>query len=235
MGNYLLASTLCLLVVVSEAQTNDSPVIAGDPDGQRNPSRVIVSELQLRGTVPSMFASLVKEAGLAGGVAVLNQDCSHGEEGAISVPAGTSFDAALGQVVKNKAMSEAQPRDGVSDLLPAGGPPPLLLVHIRRFEWDRAAPVREVINRLRQLPEVSEEILRLGLREAPIEGGMSAICLGGDCGKKPKPTPILETQEGATLLTLLNRIVQAHRGSVWSYSEYRCGKGTLFSLDVLAE
>jgi signal transduction histidine kinase len=46
---------------------------------------------------------------------------------------------------------------------------------------------------------------------------------------------VLETDEGETLLTLLNRIVQAHRGSVWSYSEYRCGKGTLFSLDVLAE
>lgn len=235
MGNYLLASALCLLVVVSEAQTNDTPVTAGDPAGQRNPPRVIVSELQLRGTVPAMFASLVQEAGLAGGVAVANQDCSHGQEGAISVPAGTSFDTALGQVVKNKAMSEAQPRDGVSNLLPAGGPPPLLLVHIRRFEWDRAAPVIEVINRLRQLPEVSEEILRLGLSEAPIEGGMSAICIQDDCGQKPKRLPMLEAEEGETLLTLLNRIVQAHRGSVWSYSEYRCGKGTLFSLDVLAE
>ena len=114
MGNYLLASTLCLLVVVSEAQTTDSPVTAGDPVGQRNPSRVIVSELQLRGTVQAMFASLVKEAGLAGGVAVANQDCSHGQEGAISVPAGTSFDTALGQFVKNKAMSEGQPRDGTT-------------------------------------------------------------------------------------------------------------------------
>jgi integrase len=60
---------------------------------------------------------------------------------------------------------------------------------------------------LRQLPEVSEEILRLGLSEAPIEGGMSAICIQDDCGQKPKRLPMLEAEEGETLLTLLNRIV----------------------------
>jgi hypothetical protein len=182
-----------------------------------------------------MFGSLVREVGLAGGVAITHEDCSHGQEGAVSVPAGTSFDAALGQVVRNKSMSEGEPRVGVANLLPASGPPPLLLVHIREFEWDRTAPVREVINRLRQLPEVSGETLRLGLREAPIEGGMSVICIQGDCSQQPKPLPVLESEEGEALITMLNRIVQAHRGSVWSYSEYRCGKDTLFSLDVLSE
>jgi hypothetical protein len=235
MGNYMLASTLCFLLAASEAQTNASRVTAGEPAGQVTAPLVIASELELRGTVPAMFASLVKEVGLAGGVAIPNQDCSHGQEGSLSVPAGTSFDKALGQVVKNKAMSKEHPRVGVANLLPAGGPPPLLLVRIRRFEWDRTAPVIEVINRLRQLPEVSEEIMRLGLREAPIEGGMSAICIQGDCSPKPKPLPVLEAEEGETLLTMLNRIVQAHKGSVWSYSEYRCGKDTLFSLDVMTD
>ncbi len=93
----------------------------------------------------------------------------------------------------------------------------------------------EVIARLRHSPEVSEEASRLGLKEAPFEGGASVICLRGDCSEKPKPAPMLETDEGATLLTILNRIVEAHNGSVWSYSEYRCGADTLFSVEVLAE
>lgn len=64
---------------------------------------------------------------------------------------------------------------------------------------------------------------------------MSAICIRGNCTEKPKPVPVLETEEGATLLTVLNRIVEAHSRSVWSYSEYHCGKDTLFSLEVLAD
>jgi len=234
MSNYILASTVCLLVAVAGAQTNASPT-AAESLGQENPSRVLVPELQLRGTVPVMFAALVREVGLSGGVAISNRDCSHGPEGSISIPAGTSFDAALGQVVKSKAMSQGRLRDGVANLLPSGPGPPLLQVRIRRFEWDRTTPVREVIDRLRQLPEVSEEASKLGLKEAPIEGGMSAICIGGDCSQKPRPVPVLETEEGATLLTLLNRIVKAHSRAVWSYSEYYCDEKTLFSLDVLAD
>jgi hypothetical protein len=182
-----------------------------------------------------MFATLVREAGFSGGVATSNQDCSHGPESSISVAAGTSFDTALGQVARSKAMFEGQLRDGVVNLFPAGAPPPLLLVQIRMFEWDRTTPVREVIDRLRQLPEVSQAALKLGLKEAPFEGAAGQICIRGDCGEKLKLTPAPEKEEGATLLTVLNRIVQAHNRSVWSYSEYHCGKGTLFSFEVLAD
>jgi len=227
---------VCLLTSAAGAQTNASP-IAADNRVHAKPSSAVLPELQLQGIVPVMFATLVREAGLSGGVAISNQDCSHGPEGSILIAAGTSFDVALGQVAKSKAMAEGQLRDGVANLLPADGAPPLLQVRIRRFEWDRTTPVREVIDRLRQQPEVSEEATKLGLKEAPFEGsGMSAICLGHDCREKPKPVPAMETEEGATLLTVLNRIVQAHSGAVWSYSEYHhCDSNTLFSLDVLAE
>jgi hypothetical protein len=227
MNNYILASTFYLLATMAGAQTSDSAAAAGSV-GRVRPLRATVAQLQLRGTVPVMF-------GMSGGVAAAHQDCSHGPEGLIIIPAGSSLDTALGQIAKSNAAFEWQSRDGVADLLPAGVAPALLQVRIGRFDWDETTPVRETISRLRQLPEVSGEASRLGLKEAPIEGGMSAICIAGDCRQKPTPGPKLETEEGATLLTLLNRIVQAHSGSVWSYAEYQCGKDTLFSLEVLAE
>ena len=155
MSNYILATTFTLLVAVAGAQTNAVPLAADNP-GQEKPSRVIVGDLQLRGTAPVLFATLVVEVGLSGGVAISNQDCSHGPEGSISIPAGTSFDTALGQVANSNVVFEGRLRDGVANLLPAGSEPALLQVRIPRFEWDRTAPVSEVISRLRNLPQVSE-------------------------------------------------------------------------------
>jgi hypothetical protein len=229
-----LAATLCLLVTMAGAQTNADATAANKPRGVQ-PSQVILPDLELRGTVPVVFATLLREAGLSGGVALPNQDCSHGPEASITVPAGTTLDKALWQVAKSRATSEWQLRDGVANLLPAGLVPPLLQVRIKRFEWDRAAPLRETVDRLRHLPEVSEEALKLGLREAPFEGGMSQICIRGDCTQKPKPASALEVEEDTTLLNVLNRVVDAHGGAIWNYSEYRCNENTQFSLSVLAE
>jgi hypothetical protein len=234
MRKYVLASVFFLLAEVAGAQTKAGPRASDNP-GQQNTSRVTVRELKLRGIVSTVFATLVREAGLSGGLAMSSEDCSHGPEISISVPAGTSFEEVLRQLADSNGMSEGHLRDGVANLLPTGAAPPLLRVRISDFEWDRAMPVREVIARLRQSPEVSEEASRLGLKEAPFEGGPSTICIRGDCSEKPKPVPMLETEEGETLLTILNRIVQAHRGSVWGYPEYRCGADTLFSVEVLAE
>ncbi len=132
-------------------------------------------------------------------------------------------------------MSRWHLQNGVVNLLPAGGLPALLQVRIRRFEWDPEAPLREVLDRLRQLPEVSEGARKLGLQEAPLEGGAISICIGSNCDRTPRQVKELELEEDATLLAVLNRIVQAHGHAAWSYSEYHCNKGTLFSLSVLGE
>ncbi|HXC42388.1 MAG TPA: carboxypeptidase-like regulatory domain-containing protein [Candidatus Dormibacteraeota bacterium] len=224
-----------LLVTVASAQTNADAIAAENSENAR-PSRIFLPELQLRGTLPIMFVRLVEEASLSGGAVISSHECSQGPEGSISIAAGTSLDLALGELAKSSATSKWQIEDGVVNLLPADAAvPPLLQVRIRRFEWDRTTSVREVVDRLRQMPEVSEEASKLGLKEAPLEGGTSVICIRGDCSKKPKPVPELEMEEGVSVLTVLNRVVQAHSDAVWSYSEYRCDKGTLFSLDVLAE
>jgi len=233
MSRSILTVTFCLLVTVARAQNAGAP--PSDSPRDTRHLNIALPELELRGTTPVMFATLVREAGLSGGVVISNQECSQGQEFSISVAAGTTLDKALDQVAKVGTTSGWQVQDRVANLLPVGFVPPLLQVHIHKFEWDRAAPLREVIDRLRHLPEVSEGAQRLGLKETPFEGGMSQMCIRGDCTQIPRPEPVPEVEEDATLLSVLNRIVQAHDHAVWNYSEYRCNKNTQFSLDLMAE
>jgi len=198
------------------------------------PPDMTVPETELRGTVQVMFATLVREGGLSGGVALSNQECSQGPKISVSIPAGTSLDKALGQVAASESASAWQLRDGVPNLLPAGPIPPLLVVRVPKFTWNRTDSPPEILSRLRQLSEVSAEIRKLGLKEAPIEGGAAAICVPGAC--QPKPTSeVPKVIENVTLLTALNRIVHSRDGAVWIYSEYRCGESTQFSSNLLAE
>lgn len=233
MKKLIVVAASFLMVCPVWAQTIN-PTTVGTSQSP-DPSVILLPDLQLRGSVSTMFATLVKEAGLSGGIATSNEGCSDGPKSSILVSAGTSFDQAVAQVTRARAASQWKLRDGVANLLPGGFAPPLLQVQVRSFTWDKAAPVREVLDRLRQLPEVTEGASKLGLREAPLEGGSSTICIRGDCSEKPKPQTTLETEEGVALFTVLNRVVQAHSGAVWSYSEYRCDNGTLFSLGVLSE
>ncbi len=101
MRKYVLASVFFLLAEVAGAQTKASPTLADNP-GKQNTSHAILPELKLSGTVPAVFATLVREAGLSGGVATRNPDCSHGPEISISVPAGTSFEKVLRQIADSK-------------------------------------------------------------------------------------------------------------------------------------
>ncbi len=234
MSRCMRTAAFCLLVTVAGAQSNADANPSDNPSGVR-PFNITLPQLELRGTTPTMFAALVRESGLSGGVAISNQECSQGPEFSVSVAAGTTLDKALGQVAKSGTTSKWQVRDGIANLLPIGFVPPLLQVQIRRFEWHRAAPMREALERLRQLPEVSAEALKLDLKEAPFEGGTSSLCIRGDCSQKPKPEQALEMEQDATLLTVLNQIARAHPGSIWNYSEYRCEQNSLFSLSVLAE
>jgi hypothetical protein len=234
MARWFVVAPFLLLAATAGAQS-DVHSTAANKTGGTPAVRVLLPELELQGTTPTIFSTLAREAGFSGGVAISNEQCSRDEDSSITVPAGTRFDVALGRFASQRAMFEWQLRDGVVDLFPKGSIPPLLKVQIRRFEWDTATPVPELIDRLRQLPEVSEEALKLGLEEAPIEGGASAVCIRGDCRNKPQVESQTEEEKGATLLTVLNRIVLAHSGSVWIYSEYHCGNGKLFSLETSAQ
>jgi hypothetical protein len=228
----IIPATLSLIVWFAGAQT--TPNASAQAPVSSTSSGVVLPELQLRGPAPTTFATLVKEAGLSGGVAGSNQGCSRPPVRSVSVPAGTTFENAVALVAKLGSRSKWTVQGSVVVFLPNGVVPPLLRVQIQSLTWDKTLPLREVLDRIRQLPEVTEAASKLGLAEAPFEGGASTICLRGNCGEDAQPQMVVETEESVPLLTLLNRVAQVHK-AVWDYSELRCEKGTLFSLGVLPE
>src|SRR5580700_2586094 len=84
MSRCMLRAAFCLLVTVAGAQTNDDANPPDNPSGVR-PFNITLPELELRGTTPTMFAALLRESGLSGGIAVSNQECSQGPEFSVSV------------------------------------------------------------------------------------------------------------------------------------------------------
>ena len=73
----------------------------------------------------------------------------------MSIPAGTNFENAIALVAKLGPGSKWNVQGGVVVFLPDGVVPPLLQVQIQSFAWDKSMPVREVLDRIRQLPEVT--------------------------------------------------------------------------------
>ncbi len=230
MKKLILSSALFLVACLADAQISPTATVQAPVSSVSSSS-----ELQLRGSAPTMFATVVKRAGLSGGVLVSNNGCSHPPEKVLSLPAGIKFENAVARIANLGPKSKWSVQDGVADFLLDGVVSPLLQVQIESFTWDKATPFRVVLGRVRQLPEVIEAASKLGLREAPYGGGASAICVRGGCGEKAQPESVIETEKNVPLLTLLNRVAQAHNGAVWDYSEFHCDKGTLFSLSVLAE
>jgi hypothetical protein len=231
MNKIIVLAALSLFAWLASAQTAPKAT-AGAPASSTSPK---LSEVQLRGSPQTMFAVLVRDAGLSGGVAAENEDCSYPSEKFVSIPAGTDFGDAVAQIAKFKDKSRWNVKGAVANYFPEGAVPSLLQVRINSFSWDKNGSIREVLDRIRQLPEVTEAASRLGLREAPFEGAAGVTCLRGDCSEKTHQESIFETEKNVSLLEVLNRVAQAHSGIVWNYSEFRCEKGTLFSLGVISE
>lgn len=230
----MAARIVALLVVLIAFLSPHSSSQQTRPDSSPASSIPPLPKLELKGSIPTIFANLIHEANLSGGVADFDQPCSRSEE-SMSIPAGTNFDTALAEFGKLRSRSAWKHDDGVANLFPTGAVPQLLQVQIASFTWDDTSPISEVLTRVRRLPEVTQEVWRLGLREAPIEGGATVICIRGDCTQQPRPQPSLETEKEVPLVTLLNHIVEAHKGAVWDYEEHRCGSSTIFSLTVISE
>jgi len=189
--------------------------------------------MDLRSTTLSDFVSVLTTARISGGIARVLSDCTQGPEAVLVIPAGTTLSHAL-DAVAGDARSEWQIIDGVVNLLPAGPVPPLLETRIHSFIWDKNASPTGNIARLAGSPEVMEGARQLGLEQAPYEGGATSVCIR-NCAQQPKPEPRLHEERNSSLIELLNRIVQAHTGAVWAYSEYHCGKVTRFRVDTVAE
>lgn len=229
-SNHLLAALLLMLLWPWQGTTQTS--IAEKPSV--NLSGVVLPSLSLENTTFGNLTTVLTTASISAGIVTLQADCSHGGARTLSIPAGTTLDKALDRLVAVDGQSEWQVRDGVVDVLPSQHIPPLLKLRINRFEWDKAAPLGEVFGHLFESVGILERARQLGLRQAAAEGGVSALCIR-DCPEKLKPEPMWTVEKDVTLLTILNRIVAAHNGAIWAYSEYPCQGDTQFRLGVVAQ
>lgn len=241
-GSLACALSLFVLAPLALASSLDSVSLrwgsaALDAGNQSSSSTsspaLLLPQLELRGSTSTIFAQLVREAGLSGGIATSEEGCLRAPEQAISVAGETKFESAAAQIAKTSTGTGLRRQDGVADLFPSGMVPHLLAMRVS-FDWDDATPVREIVDRLRQLPDVAGEAIRLGLREAPIEGASTSLCIR-NCSEAPTSVPVPQTANQLPLLTVLNRIVLGHKGTVWNYEEHQCRGARLFSITVIGQ
>ena len=212
------------------------PLLCAQTQHQNSPANGQTSKLQLSDVVLrstwearpfDTFGWLVRTAGVSGGIVNLDQDCSNESKKVISIRAGSTLDHAL-DTMATSIDSQWHVQNNVINMLPQGNVPPLLLIHISSFEWDKTAPLDHVLRRVSNLPEVLQGAQNLGLRPQPFEHATSMLCIRNCPKEKPKPEIVVERD--IDLLTLLNRIVATRRGTFWAYWEHHnCPDGTLFA------
>jgi hypothetical protein len=216
-----------LVINVTQAEASDAAAAL-------DPSEVIVPEIKGEGTQLENFMRLLNTVRLSGGIVTLHDDCSQGPKTPLSITARTKLESALTDAITFGSQSRWQIQEGVVNGLPLSGPPALLNIRIVNFEWNRSASPKTVLAELHDLPEFSEAIRDLALKEGPFEGGPGVMCIRGGCPQQ-HTTPTLQVEKDITLLDLLNRIVGGHRGTIWNYSEYSCSGEKQFRLGIVAE
>jgi len=232
MTKHFLLITIYLLLIQSEGRRFNANV--EDSSTSVKPSMVVLPNLTLSGTTLETFTSVTRAGGMSGGIARVLDGCTRGPQKPLAIKEGTTLSQALDIVAGNDTRSEWHITDAVVNMLPVGPVPPLLQVRIHGFKWDQNASAADGIARLRDSVEVMERARQLGLEMGPYEGSATAICIR-NCSESPKSQPSWKVEKDATLLTLLNRMVQAHDRVIWAYSENHCGKTNRFLLETIAE
>jgi len=195
------------------------------------PSTITLPELRTEETTAERFSTIMTMAGASGGMAIIHEGCSHGPRRNVSIKEGTTLSQALDDLALD-ARSKWQLKEGVVNMLPSALVPPLLETSIRTFEWNKSKSLTEAVGRLLGLPEVTQRARELGLKREPGGAGSTGVCIR-DCPKESDP--VIEVEKDATLLAILNHIVQSRDRAIWGYSEFHCNNETRFTLSIIAE
>ena len=127
------------------------------------------------------------------------------------------LNAPLRQVLDS--IVEADPRfrwqveEGVVNLLPASGEPPLLGVRISDFHVENVAEASDALSKLLALPEVKRRMSDLRLKH-----GLNIFV----SPSQPRPKEFSVSCKGVTLREALNSIARAQGRAIWQYTEIRC-------------
>lgn len=194
-----------------------SIVFAQPNNTQENASKVILqrkvpgTELEFLSTRNVFYSSLWLTQ-VPGGMATI-ADC----EPETLMQSWKPSNAALSQVLETLVATDPryrwQMQNGVVNLLPATGEPPLLRIRINEFDVKDIASAREALAALLALPEVKQ-----GMRDLNLKPGI-AIITGSS---QPNPPKASVSQRGGTLRQALNAIARAQERAIWEYIERHC-------------
>lgn len=194
-----------------------STVFAPPTKTQENASEDILqrkvpgSELEFLST-RNVFYSSLWLTHLPGGMATI-VDCEQDTLMQSWKPSDAPLNQVLDTLVAADPRYRWQVQDGVVNLLPATGEPPLLKTHLNEFHIQDISSAREALSWLLARPEVNK-----GMRDLHLKPGI-AIVTGGSA---PNPPKFSVKQSGGTLRQALNAIAQAEGRAIWEYIEIHC-------------
>ena len=127
-------------------------------------------------------------------------------------PQGESLAQVLNEMTAVDKSYRWEVQDGVINLLPTAGEPPLLKTQLSEFRIESNSSLT-ALSQLKTKPQIRGAMQDLGLQE-----GITLISYS------PLPTAFSVQFKGGTLRQALNAIAVAHGTDVWDYQEIRCGK-----------
>jgi hypothetical protein len=182
-----------------------------------DPLQQPVSELDMTPRrMRETFYLALQSAHVPGGAVVLHGCEAQEPMATIPITPGTTLREVLDALVRANPTYRWEVNNGVINLLPAAGEPPLLRVPIPQFHAQGLKSVSSALGRIEQLPEVRQGMANLGL-------GWGTTPIMEPFSLKPPPTFDV-TCDGVTLRGVLNEVARRAAGTgYWEYFETRCG------------
>jgi hypothetical protein len=172
-------------------------------------------------TTQELFGRALSAAHSPGGF-VWMMNCSGEEPRFTDDGAIPPLHEALESIAKLDPRYKSQTDNGVVNLLPTKGEPPLLKVRIKRFKVN--TDLNRALEQLLALEEVRDRSADLGLKQNTM------TLLVGGTPIKSKSASIEIDLQNVSLREALNALVKAHGRAIWQYREYHCNGAKEFSV-----
>ncbi|HEY6333669.1 MAG TPA: hypothetical protein VI756_30405 [Blastocatellia bacterium] len=181
-------------------------------------------EVELQNTTTFFVTRLIAAAGNPPGGFAIVKGCEDPEpEVQPLLPIDSTLGEGLDKLVANDPGYTYSVDDGVVNLLPYEGAPPLLNTHISSFDVEDES-IGPPLLRLIDLPEVLKAKASVGItgtnRLQQMVVGQPAPPVPGRAKVEPKKFTL--HLRNVTLMGALNALVRAQGRGVWSYTEHIC-------------
>jgi len=157
---------------------------------------------------PAAFRVSILRASLPGGAAMV-VGCQENLKRHWN-PQGESLGQVLNEMTAVDKSYRWEVQDGVINLLPTAGEPPLLKTRLDEFKIESTSSW-SVVSQLMTTPQIQQAMRDLGL-----QAGITII------NYSPRATAVSVRFKGGTLRQALNFIAVAYGTDVWDYQEIRC-------------